>query len=45
LRVYTTVRYLVVQFKAIQKPFMAFGNVPKADNRNLGYRTFIVEAR
>jgi hypothetical protein len=26
--VYTTVRYLVIQSIALQKPFMAFGNVP-----------------
>ena len=30
MRVYTTVRYLVVQFDARQKPFVAFGNVPFA---------------
>ena len=28
--VYTTVRYLVVQSIAGQKPFMEFGSVPKA---------------
>lgn len=31
LCVYTTVRYLLVQFNASQKPFVAFGNVPVAE--------------
>jgi hypothetical protein len=29
-QVYTTVCFLVAQFNAGQKPFMAFDNVPKA---------------
>lgn len=29
MRVYTTVRYLVVQFNVNQKPFAAFRNVPE----------------
>ena len=40
--VYTTVRYLVVQSIAGQKPFMAFGNVPKAVCRPWTKRTFTV---
>ena len=31
VRVYTTVRYLVVQFNASLKPSVAFGNVPSPE--------------
>ena len=43
--VYTTVRYLVVQPIALQKPFIAFGNVPIADCREGLNQPFAVMAR
>jgi hypothetical protein len=42
--VYTTVRYRVAQSFAVQKPFMALGNVPIADGGHNRKRPFAKNA-